>query len=383
MTQEIIRFGFLPLTDAAIPIVAHEMGFAAEEGVALELSRETSWANIRDRMAVGHFDAAHLLAPMPIAAALQLLPMSSSIIVPMALGLGGNGVTVSSNLWTEMKAHGATSLSAAREMGNALRQVLQRRARAGLPKLVFGIVHAFSAHNYDLCYWLAECGINPMLDVSITVVPPPLMPEAMQAGHLDGYCVGEPWNMAAVACSTGVIVTSKIEIWKNSPEKVLGLRESWADSHRDELHALLHAFDRSARWCANPDNATALASLLSLPAYLSQAVEVILPGLTGSLQIGGAKRSVPGFLSFDAPQSTLPEPAHAAWFYAQMVRWGQADLSKQNLERAMKCYRPEVYAETIGAQYHQRNEIDGFFDDRIFDPKQIESYLAALPYASA
>lgn len=383
MTRDIIRFGFLPLTDAAIPIVAHEMGFAAEEGAALELSRETSWANIRDRMAVGHFDAAHLLAPMPIAAALKLLPMSSSIIVPMALGLGGNAVTVSSILWTEMKAHGATSLSAAREMGNALRQVLQRRARAGLPKLVFGIVHAFSAHNYDLCYWLAECGINPMLDVSIAVVPPPLMPEAMQAGHLDGYCVGEPWNMAAVACSTGVIVTSKIEIWKNSPEKVLGVRESWANSHRDELQALLRAFDRSARWCANPDNATALASLLSLPAYLSQAVEVILPALTGSLQIGGAKRSVPGFLSFDAPQSTLPEPAHAAWFYAQMVRWGQADLSKQNLERAMKCYRPEVYAETIGAQYRKRNEIDGFFDDRIFDPKQIESYLAALPYATA
>ena len=252
MTREIIRFGFLPLTDAAIPIVAHEMGFAAEEGVALELSRETSWANIRDRMAVGHFDAAHLLAPMPIAAALQLLPLSSSIIVPMALGLGGNAVTVSSVLWTEMKAHGATSLSAAREMGAALRQVLQQRARAGLPKLVFGIVHAFSAHNYDLCYWLAECGIDPMLDVSIAVVPPPLMPEAMQTGHLDGYCVGEPWNTAAVARGTGVIVTSKIEIWKDSPEKVLGVRESWADAHRDELQALLRAFDRSARWCAKP-----------------------------------------------------------------------------------------------------------------------------------
>ena len=383
MTREIIRFGFLPLTDAAIPIVAHEMGFAAEEGVALELSRETSWANIRDRMAVGHFDAAHLLAPMPIAAALHLLPMSSSIIVPMALGLGGNAVTVSSILWTEMKAHGATSLSAAREMGNALRQVLQRRARAGLPKLVFGIVHAFSAHNYDLCYWLAECGIDPRSDVSIAVVPPPLMPEAMQAGHLDGYCVGEPWNTAAVARGTGVIVTSKIELWKGSPEKVLGVRESWAGIHRDELQALLRALDRSARWCASPGNATALASLLALPAYLSQPVEVILPALTGSLQIGGAKRSVPGFLSFDAPQSTLPEPAYAAWFYAQMVRWGQVGHSKQNLERAMKCYRPEIYAETIGAQYRHPNEFGGFFDGRIFNPKQIESYLASLPFAGA
>ena len=383
MTRGIIRFGFLPLTDAAIPIVAHEMGFAAEEGVALELSRETSWANIRDRMAVGHFDAAHLLAPMPIAAALQLLPLSSSIIVPMALGLGGNAVTVSSALWAEMKAHGATSLSTAREMGAALRQVLQQRTRAGLPKLVFGIVHAFSAHNYDLCFWLAECGINPMLDVSIAVVPPPLMPEAMQTGHLDGYCVGEPWNMAAVARGTGVIVTSKIEIWKDSPEKVLGVRESWADTHKDELKALLLAFDRSARWCANPGNATALASLLSLPIYLSQPVEVILPALTGSLEIGGAQRRIPGFLSFDAPHSTMPEPAHAAWFYAQMVRWGQANLSKQNLERAMKCYGPETYAETIGVQYRQRDETGGFFDGRIFDPKRIESYLTSLPFATA
>lgn len=383
MTLKLIRLGFLPLTDAAIPIAAHEMGFAAEEGVTLELSRESSWANIRDRMAVGHFDAAHLLAPMPIAAALKLLPLSSSIIVPMALGLGGNAVTVSAALWADMKIYGATSFSTAREMGLALREVLQQRARAGLPKPVFGIVHAFSAHNYDLCYWLAECGINPMHDVSIAVVPPPLMPEAMQTGHLDGYCVGEPWNAAAAVRGTGVIVTSKIEIWRDSPEKVLGVRESWADSHRDELQALLRAFDRSARWCANPGNATALASLLSLPAYLAQPIEVILPALTGSMQIGGALRNVPGFLSFDAPHSTIPEPAHAAWFYAQMVRWRQAELSKQNLTRAMKCYRPEIYAETIGVQYRQRNEIGGFFDGQIFDPKQIESYLASLPFAAA
>ncbi len=380
MTQKALRFGFLPLTDAAIPIVAHEMGFAAEEGVPLELARETSWANIRDRMAVGHFEAAHLLAPMPIAAALQLMPLSSSIIVPMALGLGGNAVTVSSALWTEM---GALPQSAARETGAALKNAVQRRVQAGKPKLIFGIVHPFSAHNYDLCYWLAECGIDPRHDVSIAVVPPPLMPEAMQAGHLDGYCVGEPWNSAAVARRAGVIVASKIDIWKDSPEKVLGVRESWADEHKGELRALLRAFDRSARWCADPGNATTLASMLSLPAYLSQPIEIVLPALTGSLQIGGVQRSVPGFLSFDAPQSTLPEPAHAAWFYSQMVRWGQAELSVQNLERAMKCCRPEIYAETIGVQFRQRGKIDGFFDGRIFEPGQIETYLSALPFVQA
>ena len=384
MTREIIRFGFLPLTDAAIPIVAHEMGFAAEEGVPLELSRETSWANIRDRMAVGHFDAAHLLAPMPIAAALQLMPMSPKVMVPMALGLGGNAVTVSSILWTEMESHGATSVSSAREVGNALRQVLRKRAHAGLPKLVFGIVHAFSAHNYDLCYWLAECDIDPRHDISIAVVPPPLMPEAMRSGQLDGYCVGEPWNTASVVRGAGVIATTKIAIWKDSPEKVLGVRESWADKHGDSLQALLRAFDRSARWCADSNNVSALASLLSLPAYLSQPTEVILPALTGALQIGGGTpRSIPGFLTFDAPHSTMPEPAHAAWFYSQMVRWGQAVFSKQNLEQAMACYRPETYASAIGHHHDRRGIIDGFFDGRIFDPVKIESYLASLPFANA
>ena len=384
MTREIIRFGFLPLTDAAIPIVAHEMGFAAEEGVPLELVRETSWANIRDRMAVGHFDAAHLLAPMPIAAALQLMPMSPKVMVPMALGLGGNAVTVSSALWREMEVHGATARSTAREAGVALRRVLQQSARAGLPKLVFGIVHAFSAHNYDLCYWLAECGIDPRSDVSIAVVPPPLMPEAMQAGHLDGYCVGEPWNTAAVVRRVGAIATTKIAIWKDSPEKVLGVRESWAVEHKDSLQALLRSFHRSAQWCASPDNAPALASLLSLPNYLAQPIDVVLPALRGIMQLGsGASRGVPGFLTFDAPHSTMPEPAHAAWFYAQMVRWGQAVFSKQNLERAMACYQPEIYAAATGHHYDQRGTVDGFFDGRIFEPERIESYLASLPFGSA
>ena len=383
MTHKNIRFGFLPLTDAAIPIIAHEMGFAAEEGLALELSRETSWANIRDRMAVGHFDAAHLLAPMPIASALQLMPLSPPIIVPMALGLGGNAVSVSSHLWQEMKSFGVTSTGDPRDMGNALRNVVQLRAKSGLPKLVLGIVHSFSAHHYDLCYWLAECGIDPMHDISIAVVPPPLLPDALQAKQLDGYCVGEPWNTAAVARGTGTIATTKVAIWKNSPEKVLGVGEKWASENPSSLQALLRCFHRSALWCAAPENAVALASILSLPAYLSQPTKLILPALLGRLQIGDGLRGVEEFLSFDAPQSTMPEPAHAAWFYSQMVRWGQAKFSRQNLAAAMACYRPHIYAQANGLNYRKSESIDGFFDGRIFKPNGIENYLASLPFSVA
>jgi two-component system, oxyanion-binding sensor len=383
MIQKTIRFGFIPLTDAAIPIVAHEMGFAAEEGIALDLTRETSWANIRDRMAVGHFDAAHLLAPMSIASALKLMPLSSSIIVPMALGLGGNAVTVSSALWGDMQADGATSLAGPREMGTALRGVLKRRVTSGLPKPVFGIVHPFSAHNYDLCYWLAECGIDPIHDISIAVVPPPLLPDALQSKQLDGYCVGEPWNTASVNRGTGTIVTTKIAIWKDSPEKVLGIRESWAVEHPAELESLIRSFHRSAEWCAVPENAAALSSILSLPAYLGQSADIILPALRGKLQLGDAVMDVSGFVRFDPPHATVPEPAHAAWFYSQMVRWGQTSFSARGLEAVMQCYQPDIYASVTGLTHTSATMVEGFFDGRRFAPDVLKNYLASLPFVHA
>jgi two-component system, oxyanion-binding sensor len=383
MTHTQIRFGFIPLTDAAIPIVAHEMGFAAEEGIALELTRETSWATIRDRMAVGHFDAAHLLAPMPIASALKLMPLSPSIIVPMALGLGGNAVTVSSAVWRDMQGCGAKSLSGPCDMGNALRSVLQARAKAGLPKLVFGIVHPYSAHNYDLCYWLAECGIDPRHDISITVVSPPLLPDALQLHQLDGYCVGEPWNTASVALGIGTIVTTKVAIWRNSPEKVLGVNENWATQHPDALQALLRSFHRSAQWCAAPENALALASILSLPAYLQQSTDIILPALQQKLQIGDALLAVPAFLNFTVPIATLPQPVHAAWFYSQMVRWGQTTFSKDDLDAAMVCYRPDIYANANNLTIPKVQRLVGFFDSREFTSNEVENYLTSLPFPTA
>jgi two-component system, oxyanion-binding sensor len=383
MTQETIRFGFIPLTDAAIPIVAHEMGFAVEEGIALDLTRETSWANIRDRMAVGHFDAAHLLAPMPIASTLKLMPLSSPIIVPMALGLGGNAVTVSSDLWQDMRKEGATSLAGPHEMGTALRSVLKRRTAMGLPKPVFGIVHPYSAHNYDLCYWLAQCGIDPRHDISIAVVPPSLLPDALWSKQLDGYCVGEPWNTASVMRGIGTIVTTKVAIWNDSPEKVLGVNENWAATHPSALHALLRSFHRSAQWCAAPENALALSSILSLPAYLGQPADAILPALQGKLQLGDALMDVPAFLSFDAPTATLPQPVHAAWFYSQMVRWGQIVFSKQDLDAAMACYRPDIYSTANELSGHISDSAGGFFDGREFKPHDIGSYLKSLPFSAA
>ncbi|NJM35408.1 MAG: ABC transporter substrate-binding protein, partial [Rhodomicrobium sp.] len=228
--RSIIVAGFLPLVDASLLIAAKEKGFAEAEGIELKLVRETSWANIRDRMAVGHFQCAHMLAPMPIAGRLGLTPMPLDAIAPMALGLGGNAITVSRALYEEMSQAGELSGLDARKAGLALAKVIQARWRGGLPKPVLAVVHTHSAHNYDLRYWLYASGVDPDRDVEIVVVPPPFLPDALAAGRIGGFCVGEPWSSIAAQAGQGVIVTSKSSIWRSSPEKVLGVASAFAQS---------------------------------------------------------------------------------------------------------------------------------------------------------
>ncbi|HOV04522.1 MAG TPA: CmpA/NrtA family ABC transporter substrate-binding protein, partial [Kaistiaceae bacterium] len=219
-----VRAGFIPLIDAALLIAAAEKGFAAREGLELVLQRETSWANIRDRVAIGHFDVAHMLAPLPVAASLGLVPLPVPMIAPYALGLGGNAVTVSRALWEALEAAGAPSTGDPAATGAALAAVVSARAAAGHAPLTLAVVNAFSGHNYELRHWLAASGIDPWRDVQFAVVPPPFMADALAAGRIDGYCVGEPWNTVAASSGAGRIVTTKAAIWPKSLEKVLGMR---------------------------------------------------------------------------------------------------------------------------------------------------------------
>ena len=162
-----ITAGFLPLLDSALLVAAAAQGFAEAEGVDLTLVRETSWAALRDRLAAGHLQVAHMLAPLAIAGNLGLHPLAARTVVPMALGLGGNAVTVGEELWAAMLAHGARPDLDARRNGGALAAVVAARREQGLPRLRFAVVHPYSAHNYELRYWLAACGVAPDADVDV------------------------------------------------------------------------------------------------------------------------------------------------------------------------------------------------------------------------
>ncbi len=404
MSEEFqITAGFMPLLDCALLVAAHEKGFAKAEGVALTLVRETSWANIRDRIAVGHFDVAHMLAPMPLAFNLGETPLASKVIAPMALGLGGNAITVSSALWAAMKDEGAGHDLDPKRAGDALRSVVSQKRTAGSAQLRFAVVHPHSGHNYELRYWLSACSIEPDDDIEIVIVPPPLMADALVSGTIDGYCVGEPWNTAAVYSGAGHIATVKAAIWRSSPEKVLAAPEAWASRNPEALSALLRAAYRAAEWCAHPENHDELAAMLAAPAYVGAPKEWLMPALSGNLRLSDAESlPVAEFFVPHAKAATFPWKSHALWFYSQMVRWGQVEHSNKSEQLARETYRPDIYRDALrplGVALPSANAKvegalktatpvgsagaslvlgpDGFFDGRVFDPDRLDDYLAA------
>ena len=372
-----ITAGFIPLTDSLLLVAAREMGFAADEGVELTLVRETSWANIRDRLAVGQFDVSHMLAPMPITASLGLSPIAAPVIAPMALGLGGNAVTVSTALWSEMAVAGAPADFAPAGVGAALRRVV----RARHAKLRLGVVHPHSSHNYELRYWLAASGIHPDRDVEIVIVPPPLMADALAVGGLDGFCVGEPWNSVAVASGAGRIATVKAAIWPTSPEKVLGTTIAWSTANPDALAALLRALERTSRWCADPAHRGEAASLLARTGYLDQPEAIVMRALSGEIEAAaGQVVRVADFFVPRADAATLPLETHAMWFYTQMVRWGDVMHSSEHAATARASIRTDLYVRALADAKltpQAPPPPTGFFDGRQFDPTALETYMSA------
>ncbi|EFO31167.1 bicarbonate transport ATP-binding protein CmpC [Roseibium sp. TrichSKD4] len=348
-TPPVVIAGFIPLLDSAVLVAALEKGFAKDHGIDLQLVRETSWANIRDRVAVGHFDVAHMLAPLPIASTLQLTNLAVPMLTPMVLGLGGNAITVSSEVWWHMRDFGAEVDGDPVSTGLAFAKLIARHNSMNKKTLRLGVVHPFSGHAYELRYWLKAAGINPDEEVQISVLPPQLMPDALATGQLDGYCVGEPWNTASVQTGVGRIVTYKQAIWPNSPEKVLGTTKRWATQNSETLTALLQALSAAADWCGIPSNVGELAEILSSEPYLNCPPEICLPALTGQIQFDAeTSRLILDFLSFSGGSHALPNPAHAVWFYEQMLRWEQADVSESSLFLAKSVFDPDYFRNALG-----------------------------------
>jgi ABC-type nitrate/sulfonate/bicarbonate transport system substrate-binding protein len=381
-----LQIGFIPLVDAAALIVAVEKSFIRDEGLDVTLVREVSWSNVRDKLNIGLFDAAHILAPIPIASSLGLGHIKVPIVVPLTLNLNGNAITVSPALHAEIVAEIDGDALDPMVTARALSRVVAARRRNGGAPLTFGMTFPFSTHNYQLRFWMAAGGVDPDEDVRLVVLPPPFMVDSISSGQIDGFCVGAPWNSIAVDRGDGQILHFGSDIMPRAAEKVLAVRQAWAEKNSQMLAALVRAVSRAAEFAELPDNRNEVAHILARPEFIGVDAGVILRTLEGRLKIvpDGSVRTSDRYIMFSREDASAPDPLQAAWLYAQMVRWRQTPMSHAALEAAQEVFRPDLYEASFGRD-HARPAAEktiGAFTGPAFDPSDIEAYFSRLGFGA-
>ncbi len=381
-----LHVGFIPLVDAAAIIVAVDKGFAAAEGLDVTLVREVSWSNVRDKLNIGLFDAAHLLAPVAIASSLGLGHVKVPIVAPFNLGINGNAITVSPALHAAIMAEIDGGRFDPMATARALARVVAKRRERGAEPLTFAMTFPFSTHNYQLRFWMAAGGVDPDEDVRLVVLPPPYMVESLANGHVDAFCVGAPWNSIAVDRGLGHILHFVSDILVRAAEKVLAVRQGWSEKNQETVAKLVRACSRASQFIEGAENRAEVACLLAQPERIGVDAEVIQRTLDGRLKISpdGTLRESGRYLLVGRESASRPDPAQAAWLYAQMVRWGQTGMSPEALKTAMAVFRPDLYDAALG----QRGTADtarvvpfSAFAGPAFDPTDIGGYLAAFSVA--
>ncbi|WP_315832762.1 CmpA/NrtA family ABC transporter substrate-binding protein [Bradyrhizobium prioriisuperbiae] len=382
MSSKSLRVGFIPLVDAAALIVAVDKGFAAEEGLDVTLVREVSWSNVRDKLNLGLFDAAHLLAPVAIASSLGLGHVKVPIAAPFTLGVNGNAITISPALHAAIMAQIEGETTDPMATAKALARVVAARRDNGLEPLTFGMTFPFSTHNYQLRFWMAAGGVDPDEDVRLVVLPPPYMVDSLANGHVDAFCVGAPWNSIAVDLGVGHILHFVSDILVRAAEKVLAVRQRWADDNPDTVAALVRACQRAAAFIEKPENRAVAADILAAPERIGVDAEVIRRTLDGRLKVSpdGRIRESGRYLLVGREDAARPDPVQAAWLYAQMVRWGQTAATTEALRIAKSVFRPDLYDAAIGASAPARVVGDGIgaFAGPAFDPNDIAGHLGSF-----
>ena len=362
--KEELKFGFIKLTDMAPLAIAYEKGYFEDEGLYVTLEAQANWKVLLDRVIDGQLDGAHMLAGQPLGATIGF-GTQAHIITAFSMDLNGNGITVSNDIWAQMKKNipHENGKPVHPIKADALKPVVDSYKAKGKP-FNMGMVFPVSTHNYELRYWLAAGKIHPGFyaphkgdisgqidaDALLSVTPPPQMPATMEAGTIYGYCVGEPWNQQAVFKGIGVPVITDYQIWKDNPEKVFGVSNEWAKKYPNTHKRVVKAMIRAAIWLDENNNANRpeAVKILAKPQYVGADADVIANSMTGTFEFEkGDKRAIPDFNVFFRYNATYPFYSDAIWYLTQMRRWGQISEQKPDswyFDIAKKVYRPDIYA---------------------------------------
>lgn len=405
-----LRLGFIALNDCAPLVVGKEKGLFEVEGLSVTLSREASWANVRDKVAIGALDGAHMLGPMTLAASLGVGGERTPICVPLSLHLNGSAITVSTALADALRAVDPEGMTAKPRTARPLARLIAERKARGEPVLTFAVVFPYSMHNYELRYWMAQAGIDPDRDVRLVVVPPPRMAARLRSGDIDGFCVSAPWNAVSVSEGVGEILIYASEWWRLGPDKVFGVTEAWAKSNPETLRSLIRALLRAAAWADAPENRGELAAILARPEYVDAPEEVVRLSLVGSPPYVAGEPGPEGldYIVYHRYAASFPWRSHAVWFLTQMRRWGQIGPEVDIAAAAEAVYRPDLFRaaaaelgepaplvdEKVEGAHGQSWMLDEatapipmapdlFFDGKVFDAAQPEAYAASFEVTRA
>ncbi|WP_202369670.1 CmpA/NrtA family ABC transporter substrate-binding protein [Pseudomonas sp. MWU318] len=336
--KSVINLGFMALSDCASVVVAATQGFAQPYGLTINLKRQASWATLRDKLVSGELDVAHSLYGLIYAVHLGIGGVAPSDMAVL-MGLNQNGQSL--NLSHGLQQLGVTSPEA-----------LDWQAHQTRAKLTFAQTFPTGTHAMWLYYWLASQGIHPLQDVDSVVVPPPQMVAHLQAGRIDGFCVGEPWAASAVQQDLGFTLATSQSIWPDHPEKVLGCTRAFIEQYPNTARALVMAILEASRFIEqNPENRRSTAQLLSAPEYLDAPLSCIEPRFLGDYADGlGNRWQDPHALRFHGNgEVNLPYLSDGMWFMTQFRRWGLLREDPDYLAVARQVQQLDIYREAATA----------------------------------
>ncbi len=379
------KLGYIALTDASPLVIAKEKGLFAKHGVPdVDVARQASWGALRDNIVLGAagngIDGAHILRPMIHTISAGIVTQNN-VPTPLFNLLNLNEDCQAISVSNEYKDLNIQSSSA------PLKEAFARKKAAG-KELTAAQTFPGGTHDLWIRYWLAAGGIDPDSDIKTITVPPPQMVANMKVGNMDLFCVGEPWNEQLVNQGIGYTAVTTGEIWARHPEKVLGLRASFADAHPRATQAMLMAVMEAQMWCEKAENKQEMAEIVSRRQWFNVPVSDIIGRIKGEINYGNGRKVNDPKLAMKfwggAGESSYPWKSLDSWFITENMRWGRFPAStdiKALVDRTNRADLWSAAARTLGVANAPSGDSRGnetFFDGVTFDPANPMDYLKSL-----
>ena len=370
-----LRFGIIALTDCAPIVMAHELGYFKKFGINSVVSKEASWAVIRDKLTIGENHATHMLIGMPFASTMGLAGSPvKPLVIPWLLNRNGQAITLNNKL----KAAGIRTPA-------QIKPLAQKAKAAGDP-LTFAMTFPPGTHAMWMRYWLASGGIHPDKDVNLITIPPPQMVANMKVDKMDGFCVGEPWNNRAIEDGIGFTAVTTQQMWRDHPEKVCAFTEEFATKNPKTVKAVLKALQLASVDLDKMENRPKFAEVIARPTYINCPTATILERLMGKYKYGdGRVEQDPNYMTFSNRNTNYPHQIYGKWWLTQFRRWGMVKEAPDYTGIPKRVLRSDIYLEAmkeLGVAVKVAEEQTITLFDGTFDGKEPDKYARSFPINS-